>query len=275
MKCLFAILVILLLAPWPVSFRLNLQGEAYVRSDDKTGEDADHIASVGSSIISGITSTKEPAYRDNSEIPKLRDNFESDSSNELYFRLFVTPEDPSIETLAAQISGPRDAYQIAVQWIYISDSKLNQVADKWLTPHEFLTNTPNYPTNPLQGKAVSDCEEKANALVSLIRAKGVRPEEVRVALGKVTIFNAETGHAWIELLTNGYWLALDPCWGPYWDDRAEKLVSRQGVPFDYYSSHAYPATQVWTYYNDVYYLDVRDGSGNAPTSWGGTAPAKL
>ena len=258
MKYLFAILVILLLATWPV---------AYVRSDDKTGEDADQIALVGSSIVSGITSTKEPAYRDNSEIPKFRDNFESDSSNELYFRLFVTPEDPSIETLAAQISEPRDAYQIASQWIYVSDEELNHAADKWLTPHEFLANTPNYPSNPLQGKVVSDCEEKANTLVSLIRAKGVRPEEVRVVLGEVAFNNVETGHAWVELLIDGRWLVLDPSWGPYWDGKAGKLIQRRSIPFDYYNRHTYPVLQVWTYYNDVYGLYMRDGSGNAPASW--------
>jgi hypothetical protein len=156
---------------------------------------------------------------------------------------------------------------MAVQWTYVSDQKLNRVADKWLTPHEFLTGTPDDSNNPLQGKIVSDCEEKANTLVSLMRAEGVRPEEVRVALGEVTFNDIKTGHAWVELLTHGLWLSLDPCWGPYWDDKAGKLVRREGVPFDYYSSHTYPVIQVWIYYNDIYYLDPRDSSGDASASW--------
>lgn len=185
---------------------------------------------------------------------ETKEHAEYNPNGESTFRLYVTPEDELIKSLASRISGPGDAYQIAVQWIYISDSKLNQVADKWLTPHEFLANTPNYPGNPLQGKVVSDCEEKANTLVSLIRAEGVRPEEVRVALGKVKFDYFETGHAWVELLMNGQWLILDPSWGPYRDDRAEKLVYRESVSFDYYIRHTYPVLQVWTYYNDVYYF---------------------
>ncbi len=232
-----------------------------------TGQDADQIVLVRHSITSGIASTQEPARRDNSAIPKLIDYFESDFNKELYFRLFVTPEDQSIKALAAHIRIPRDAYQMAVQWIYVSDEELNHIADKWLTPHEFLANTPHYPSNPLKGKEVSDCEEQANSLVSLIRAEGIRPEEVRVALGEVVFNDVEKGHAWVELLTNGKWVVLDPNWGPYWDDKDEKLVYRRGIPFDYYSSHTYPVLQVWAYYNDIYYLDPRSGAGNAPTWW--------
>lgn len=260
MKRLFPLLVILLLAPWPMAYAQRC-------NDDITRQDAVQIAFVGHSITSGVTSAQEPARRYNSGIPKVKDYVESNPNKEFPFWLFVTPEDQAIEALAAQISGPRDAYEIAVQWIYVSEQKLNYVADKWLIPYEFLANTARYATNPLQGEEVSDCEEQANTLVSLIRAEGIRPEEVRVALGEVTFNDVETGHAWVELLTNGEWVALDPSWGPYWDDKAEKLVRRQGVPFNYYASHTYPVLQVWAYYNDIYYLDPRDGSRNAPASW--------
>jgi hypothetical protein len=187
----------------------------------------------------------------------------------------VTPEDQTIKALAAQTRGYAEAYQMALQWIYVSDEKLNHSIDKWLTPHEFLTHVPHYPSNPLPGKAVNDCEEKANTLVSIIRAQGVQPEEVRVVLGEVAFGDSETGHAWVELSSGGQWMVLDPCLGPYWDDRVEKLFCRQGVPFKYYRSHVYPVLQVWTYYNDVYYLDVRSVPGDAPPSWGVAAPAKL
>jgi len=137
-----------------------------------------------------------------------------------------------------------------------------------------LTNTPHYSSNPLKGEKVSDCEEQGNTLASLIRAAGIRPEEVRVALGEVMFNDTETGHAWVELFANGHWVALDPSSGPYWDDEAGKQVRRRGVPFDYYASHIYPVLQVRAYYNDIYYLDPRDGSGNAPVSWLKAAPAK-
>jgi len=267
MQRLFPLLVILLLA-------LCFMAYAQRGNGDITGQDTVQLALVGPSITSGVTSAQEPARRYNSGIPKVKDYVESNPNKEFPFRLYVTPEDQAIKALAAQISGPRDAYEIAVQWIYVSEQKLNHAADKWLTPHEFLANTPHYPSNPLQGEEVSDCEEQANTLVSLIRADGIQPEEVRVALGEVTFNDVETGHAWVELLTNGQWVALDPSWGPYWEGKARKLIWRRGIPFDYYASHTYPVHQVWAYYSDIYYLDQRDGSGNAPASWYKAAPTE-
>jgi len=183
------------------------------------------------------------------------------------YQLYVTPNDSAVSALAAQTKGAKDAYKAAVQWIWVSEQTLNHVPEKWLMPHEFLANTPNYPGNPVKGKVVSDCEEQANTLVSLLRAESIRPEDVRVVLGKVKFGDEEGGHAWVELMSNGHWLALEPTSGPYWDDDAGKLVSSRGAPFNYYASHTYPVIQVWAYYNDVYYLDPRDNLGNAPASW--------
>ena len=267
MKWLFPLLVILLLAPWSIAYAKN-------HNDDITGQDAVQIALDGLSIISGLTSAQESSRYYSSAIPEIRDYVENKPSEEFPFRLYVTPEDQVIEALADQINGAVDAYKVAVQWTYVSEQKLNHVADKWLTPHKFLINTPHYPSNPVKGEEVSDCEEQAHALVSLIRAEGIRPEEVRVTLGEVRFGNEATGHAWVELLTNGHWVALDPSSGPYWDDKAGKLVCRRGRPFNYYASHTYPVLKVWTYYNDIYYLDARDGLGNAPVSWLKVAPTK-
>ena len=183
------------------------------------------------------------------------------------YQFYVTPGDAAVSTLAEQINGVREAYQTAVQWVWVSEQTLNHVAEKWLTPNEFLTNTPRYPDNPVKGQVVSDCEEQANTLVSLLRAEGIRPEEARVVLGKIKFGDEEGGHAWVELMSDGQWLALEPTTGPYWDDEAGELVSGRGAPFDYYATHTYPVIQVWAYYNDVYYLDPRNGTGNAPNSW--------
>lgn len=183
------------------------------------------------------------------------------------YQFYITPNDSAVSALAAQTNGAREAYTTAVQWIWVSEQTLNHVPEKWLMPNEFLTNTPHYPGNPVKGKVVSDCEEQANTLVSLLRAEGIRPEEVRAVLGKVKFGGEEGGHVWVELISNGHWLALEPTAGPYWDDEAGKLVPSRDAPFDYYATHTYPVVQVWAYYNDIYYLNPRDNSGNAPASW--------
>jgi hypothetical protein len=68
-------------------------------------------------------------------------------------------------------------------------------------------------------------------------------------------------------MQDGEWLPLEPTSGPYWDEDEESLVRRAGTGFKYFSSHYYPQVEVWAYYNDIYYLDPRDGSGKAPSSW--------
>ena len=228
-KLIFPLLTVLLLAPLPTIY-------AYAYGDDTAGQDTVQIALAGYSVASDLTNVQDSFRRYSIPTIKIRDYVESNAGEEFHFRLYVTPEDQAIKALAAEISGVKDAYGLAVQWISISDQKLNHVPDKWLTPHEFLTNTPHYPSNTVKGKEVSDCEEQANALVSLIRAEGIPPEEVRVALGKIKFGDRETGHAWVEFLTNGRWVALDPSYGLYWDDRVGKLVRRRSVPFDYYTS---------------------------------------
>ena len=230
------------------------------------------LVAVGLSLTSHRTNVQGPSSYDSHPILKIVSYVTNNPGREFPVQLYVTPEDEVVKALAAQINGAEDAYKLAVEWIYVSEQKLNHVAEKWLTPDEFLTNTPHYQNNPLIGKAVSDCEEQANTLVSLIRAEGIPAEEVRVVLGKVSFGDEAKGHAWVELLTDGYWLALDPTDGPYWDDKAEKLVRKQGVSFNYYASHTYPVPQVDAYYNDIYYLDPGDGSGNAPASWRKAAP---
>jgi hypothetical protein len=188
--------------------------------------------------------------------------------DESLFSHFVTPGKDVVRELAAGLDDPEEVYYTAVRWIYVSEETLNGVPDKWLTPEEFLTGTPDYPNNPVKGKVVSDCEEKANTLVSMIRVLGVSPDDVRVAAGKVLFDNKKVGHVWAELSIDGKWLVLDPTCGPYWDDNKARLVDRVGLPFDYYSGNDFPVIQVWTYYNDAYCLDLKDGSGDAPESWG-------
>ena len=134
-------------------------------------------------------------------------------------------------------------------------------------PREFLTNTPAYPTNPVPGQVASDCEEQANTLVSLLRAEGIAARNVRAVLGKVDFGDGEGGHVWVEIMQNGEWLPLEATSGPHWDDEAGEVVPSSGASFSYFSRYEYPSLEVWAYYNDLYYLDPRTGTGNAPASW--------
>lgn len=194
-------------------------------------------------------------------------NIAGNPGRKLPYQQYVTPEDAAVKRLAGRMSNAEDAYMEAVKWIYVTEQTLNNTLERWLTPHEFLVETPGYPGNPLYGDAVSDCEEQANTLVSLLRAGGIPAEEVRVVLGKYTVAGREKGHAWVELLVDGQWLALDPSSGPYWDDETERLVGRSGVSFGYYDNHIFPVTRIDVYYNDVYYYEPGGVSENVPASW--------
>ena len=266
-KFLYPLLVILIFAHWPIDYAQSC-------NDDANGQDTARIVLHGPSITSSPTSVQGSSYRHSYPIPETRDYVENNSGEEFPFRAYVTPEDRAIQTLAEQINGVEEAYKVAVQWTYISEQELNHTVEKWLTPHEFLTDTPHYSSNPLQGEEVSDCEEQANTLVSLIRAEGISPEEVRVALGEVIFNDIKTGHAWVELLIEGNWVALDPSLGPYWDDKTGKLIRRQGIPFDHYATHAYPLLRAWAYYSDVYFLAPIEGQRDAPASWGASTQVK-
>jgi hypothetical protein len=192
---------------------------------------------------------------------------------QLPFQSYVTPDDEAVVSLAEDVTCVVEAYELALRWTFVSDQRLTQQADSWLTPHQFLVDTIDYSTNPVPGETVSDCEEQAWTLVSILRAIGTYPQDVRLAIGEVDSGGDTAGHAWVELLVDGEWLVLEATSGPYWDDAKEKLVNRQGVSFDYYESNRYPVNEVWVYCNDVYCLDFETGSGNAPSSWIETRPA--
>ncbi len=191
----------------------------------------------------------------------------------LHIQSYVSPRDGAVKSLAENITSIEEAYGTALGWVYVSEQRLNQEIDKWLTPHQFLVDTVDYSANPIPGEVVSDCEEQAYTLVSLVRAIGINPHNVRVAIGEVDLGDSIEGHAWVEVLVDDEWLVLEPTSGTYWDDVTEKLINRKGVSFNYYESRCYPVIQVWIYYNDIYYFNFNSKSGNAPSSWLETNPA--
>jgi hypothetical protein len=195
------------------------------------------------------------------ELPQLsvymeEEGWDTQSGQSSPYQQFVTPDNSVIRELSNGKT-VQEIYEMAVDWTWVSDSILNGKTEKWLLPHEFLSNTPSYSTNPSQGNAVSDCSEQANTLVSLLRASGVAAEDVRVVLGKVDFDGNIGGHAWVEIKEDGRWMVLEPTSGPYYDDEDELLISRGGMSYDYCKYHPYPVVEVWCYYNDVYFTDEK------------------
>jgi len=175
-----------------------------------------------------------------------------------WYQQFVTPYDSEVQKLSRLITTPEEAYSLAVNWLWVSDQKLHNKMEKWLHPREFIADTSSYPTNPAPGRIVSDCSEQANTLVSILRAIGFAPQDVRVALGKVNFGGEIGGHAWVEIKENGRWMVLDPTCGPYFDEEKNMVVNRDGVNYYYWRYHPYPIEEIWIYYNDVYFTDKNE-----------------
>jgi hypothetical protein len=179
------------------------------------------------------------------------------------YQKYVTPDASAVTAIVSRYTNPQDIYEYAREWIWVSDMHLHNSNEKWLLPTQFLSETPGYSTNPSPGSSVSDCSEQANTLCSALRASGVYPEDVRVAIGEVNFDGSIGGHAWVEIKEDGKWLVLDPTSGPYYDEEQKRLFNRNGVEYNYWKYHPYPIEELWVYYNDVYFTDenaeVADG----------------
>jgi len=217
---------------------------------------------------------------DNAEIQEIKEKFLPRMLKRGKFRLlkenfsqlspyqkYVTPQDQAVLEITNGLQTRRDAYRLAVSWVWVSDLTLHGVEERWIMPHNFLADTPNYPTNPVPGRQASDCESQAYTLVSILRAMDVSAEDVRVAIGKVNFGGEVGGHAWAEVREDGSWLQLESTSGPYWDDEEGRLYESRGYPYWYFSTHEYPSIEVWGYFNDIYYYNPSTGEGNAPAFW--------
>ncbi|MDY9925803.1 transglutaminase-like domain-containing protein [Methanosarcina sp.] len=188
------------------------------------------------------------------------------------YQTYVTPDSEAVNSYIEE-NGLHDKYGIykaALSWTWVSDETLNNAEEKWLTPTEFLEETPDYSSNPVYGEPASDCEEQANCLASLLIASEEYNEStVRVAIGKVDFGDVSDGHAWVEVYEDGEWFPLDPTDGPYYSDESSELMSANasGIDYEKYSSNIYPAVEIWYYYNNEYFIDSGTKIGNAPVSW--------
>jgi hypothetical protein len=195
------------------------------------------------------------------------------SDADYHFQMYVTPDNETVlEYLQdSDLDDKYDIYEAALSWVWVSDSLLNGQEEAWLYPAEFLTETPDYSSNPVSGTIVSDCEEQANTLASLLIASGEYNESsVRVSIGYVDFRDGITGgHAWVEVYEDGEWFPLDATMGPYYDEDENEVVAGDEDSTDYYhfTTGSYPVMELWYYYNDEYFVDVISQTGNAPDNW--------
>jgi transglutaminase-like putative cysteine protease len=108
---------------------------------------------------------------------------------------FVTPQAYSIEQLVPGLQGLTKEETIwnCWDWVCRNIKYKSEWPDVWLLPSEAIA------------RGYDDCEEHAFALCSLLRASGLSPDEVFVALGTYGRFG--DGHAWCIILENGkYWV---------------------------------------------------------------------
>ncbi len=181
------------------------------------------------------------------------------------FSDYITPQDEAILDAVNHLDRTAEAVYdwVTTRMLWISDMELFGVEERWLTSGECLVQTPDMP--PVTGWIKSDCEEQANTLVSMLRAAGLGPEVVRVVLGLVSFQGIEGGHAWVEVLTDDGWLALDPTSGGYIKDGA--VNEREALDFGFFAASSYPESERWYEYNDVYYRDYLGGEEMAPVQW--------
>jgi hypothetical protein len=192
------------------------------------------------------------------------------------FQEYVTPYADAIQAYLEDegLDDSEEIYEAAVSWIWISDSVLCGQQEAWLTPTEFLEETPYYDSNPVSWEIVSDCEDQANTLASLLIGSGEYDEStLRVAVGIVNFDGSIGGHAWVEVYEDGEWFPVDATVGPYYDEDLKEVVypdGYEGIDFNSFQDEDYSVVEVWYYYNNEYFMDMSSGTGDAPDSWNDT-----
>ncbi|WP_321430283.1 hypothetical protein [uncultured Methanolobus sp.] len=241
-------------------------------------ESEDTINAVPSNILSeNISKDSVPRIQqETADKKELRDFFQAnppETTGDLRVQEYVTPYADAVQDYLRDenVHDADEIYKTAVSWIWVSDATLNDQPDGWLTPTEFLQDTPDFDSNPVSGEIVSDCTEQANTLASLLIGSGEYDEEtLRVVMGQVTSSNVNGGHAWVEVYEDGEWFPVDATIGPHYDDDLEEVVypeNYEDIDFDYFRDENYSVVDLWYYYNNEYIIDVSSGTGDAPDYW--------
>jgi hypothetical protein len=162
------------------------------------------------------------------------------------------------------VSNPSAAYKEASAIVYVSDDELWQTSEKWVSPNNVYAITPSLSSNPTNDdEPVSDCEEHAMTFVQLCRQAGVKATDVRVVTGYVEINNEKYGHAWAQLKVDGEWVNIEPTSGSYYEDG--KIYRVDPMDMYFYQDLTYPAVEIWSYFNDEYYVSAN--GRDAPDDW--------
>ena len=173
---------------------------------------------VASSVFLFLRKLAEPEYKYELVLPENPQRF-------------IQPENSKVQEVAGRLGSVEECYYwVAANVFYVPDYSLGS-SDYWL-----------YPSQAIE-RGRGDCEDFAILLCSLIRAKGVSSEDVRVVAGLVPSNGDIVGHAWVELKYQGKWLALECATrGP-----------QAPPPFDYYLTHTHNEYRRVYWFNDVYY----------------------
>lgn len=160
------------------------------------------------------------------------------------------------------VSTPSAAYSKTSSIYYMSDSDLWGQTEKWISPNQVYELTPSMSVNPT-GQPVSDCEEHAMTFVALCRKAGVKATDVRVVTGYVEINGEKYGHAWAQLKVNDEWVDIETTSGSYVKDN--KIYKVTPIDMYFYQDLTYPSLEIWSYFNDEYYVSA--SGRNAPDDW--------
>lgn len=108
-----------------------------------------------------------------------------------YSKVYIRPDDPEIQSVAALLGDPEAAYYFVRDVITYDVEGINYMAPAVLQ------------------MGAGDCTAKANLLASLLRSQGVPEDDVHVVLGTITHGEEPYAHAWVEFYQDGEWKVLD------------------------------------------------------------------
>ncbi len=155
---------------------------------------------------------------------------------------YITPDVEQVDItlkkiLANRGKSPYSDFDLIREWLaanisYKRDADVYSVNDYWQLPIETLE------------RKTGDCEDLAILLCSLLRADGVSPEDVYVAIGCTQ--GTDNCHAYLfERYTKGFWRAIEPQIDPITSVISFELID-QVLTYDY-SSNIF-------YFNDVHFF---------------------
>jgi hypothetical protein len=179
------------------------------------------------------------------------------------YQTYVTPYDPLI--LGVDCDSELSCYRwIFDNMVWLSDSTGWGVPEMWIRPTVILNLTDRMESNPVQGQYADDCSGHAVLLTSMLRAKGVKKENVRYCIGLVNFSGSIGGHAWVELDDGDGFFVLETSSGDYFDDELNRVVRQNGFDFDYFRYNEYPVVNRYFCANDMYFQNYVTGESNAP-----------